>query len=45
MERLFHIARIADWEQAQRDGAYRISSLGKYLDDEGFIHRSFARQA
>lgn len=44
MERLFHIARIADWEQAQRDGVYRISSLGKLLDDEGFIHLSFAHQ-
>src|SRR6185312_883928 len=44
MERLFHIARIADWEQARRDGAYRVSSLGKHLDDEGFIHLSFAHQ-
>jgi glutathione S-transferase len=44
MERLFHIARIADWEQAGRDGAYRVSSLGKLLDDEGFIHLSFAHQ-
>ena len=44
MERLFHIARIADWEQAGRDGAYRVSSLGKHLDDEGFIHLSFAHQ-
>jgi uncharacterized protein (DUF952 family) len=44
IERLFHIAREADWEQAQRDGAYRVSSLGKSLDDEGFIHLSFAHQ-
>lgn len=44
LERLFHIAREADWEQAQRDGAYRVSSLGKSLDDEGFIHLSFAHQ-
>jgi glutathione S-transferase len=44
LERLFHIARIADWEQARRDGAYRVSSLGKRLDDEGFIHLSFAHQ-
>jgi uncharacterized protein (DUF952 family) len=44
MERLFHIARIADWEQAQSDGAYRVSTLGKLLDDEGFIHLSFAHQ-
>lgn len=44
MERLFHIARIADWEQAQRDGAYRVSTIGKLLDDEGFIHLSFVHQ-
>lgn len=44
LERLFHIARIADWEQARRDGAYRVSSLGKLLDDEGFIHLSFGHQ-
>lgn len=44
MERLFHIAREADWEQAQRDGGYRVSSLGKFLDDQGFIHLSFAHQ-
>lgn len=44
MERLFHIARIADWEQARGDGVYRVSSLGKLLDDEGFIHLSFAHQ-
>lgn len=44
MGRLFHIARIADWEQARRDGGYRVSSLGKLLDDEGFIHLSFAHQ-
>ncbi|MGN6868065.1 MAG: DUF952 domain-containing protein [Solirubrobacteraceae bacterium] len=44
MERLFHIARKADWERAQRDGVYRVSSLGKSLDDEGFIHLSFAHQ-
>jgi uncharacterized protein (DUF952 family) len=44
MERPFHIARIADWEEAGHDGAYRVSSLGKLLDDEGFIHLSFAHQ-
>lgn len=44
MERLFHIARVADWEQAQGDGAYRVSSLGRRLDEVGFIHLSFAHQ-
>ncbi len=44
VERLFHIARIDDWKQARRDGAYRVSTRGKLLDDEGFIHLSFAHQ-
>ncbi len=44
MQRLFHIARRPDWEQAQRDGAYRVSTLGKPLGDVGFIHLSFAHQ-
>jgi glutathione S-transferase len=44
VQRLFHIARSADWEQARREGAYRVSTLGKRLDTEGFIHLSFAHQ-
>jgi uncharacterized protein (DUF952 family)/uncharacterized glyoxalase superfamily protein PhnB len=44
MEILFHIARREDWEAAQRVGAYRISTLGRTLEQEGFIHLSFARQ-
>jgi len=44
VETLFHIARAADWHQAKRDGAYRISTLGKRLDEQGYIHLSFAPQ-
>jgi uncharacterized protein (DUF952 family)/uncharacterized glyoxalase superfamily protein PhnB len=44
MEILFHIARRGDWEAAQRVGAYRISTLDRTLEQEGFIHLSFARQ-
>jgi uncharacterized protein (DUF952 family) len=44
VKRLFHIARSDDWEHACREGAYRVSSLGKRLGDEGFIHLSFAHQ-
>jgi len=44
MEQLFHIARLRDWNQAKRAGRYRISTLGKRLDEEGFIHLSFAHQ-
>jgi uncharacterized protein (DUF952 family) len=44
MSAFFHIARRADWVQAQRDGAYRVSSLGRTLDEEGFIHMSLTGQ-
>ena len=44
MRRLFHIALGADWERARRDGVYRESTLGKRLEDVGFIHLSFAEQ-
>jgi len=44
MARLFHIALRADWEQALAAGSYRVSTLGKSLDEEGFIHLSFAHQ-
>lgn len=41
---LFHVALASDWAAAQRVGEYRISTLGKTLNDEGYIHASFARQ-
>jgi len=44
VETLFHIARLRDWEAAQRVGAYRISTLDRTLEQEGFIHLSFARR-
>lgn len=44
MEHLFHIARSVDWQAAQPDGVYTVSSLGRQLEDEGFIHMSFAHQ-
>ncbi len=44
MERLFHIARLRDWNRAGQDGSYRVSTLGKHLDEVGFIHLSFAHQ-
>jgi uncharacterized protein (DUF952 family) len=44
MDALFHIARRADWERAQREGSYTVSTLGRTLDEEGFIHLSFAHQ-
>jgi uncharacterized protein (DUF952 family) len=37
---IYHIATRADWEQAQRDGEYTTSTVGRTLADEGFIHAS-----
>ena len=41
---IYHIAEAADWEQAQRDGQYTMSSRGRTLAEEGFIHASTAEQ-
>jgi glutathione S-transferase len=43
-ERIFHIARVADWEAAQVVGEYRVSTLGRSLEQEGFLHASHAGQ-
>ena len=44
MKPLYHIARKQDWLAAQAAGSYVISTLGKTLDEVGFIHLSFAHQ-
>ena len=41
---IYHIATVADWEQARRDGEYITSSRGRTLAEEGFIHASTATQ-
>lgn len=43
-ERVYHVASASDWAAAQDQGDYRISSRGKTLHHEGFIHCSFAGQ-
>jgi uncharacterized protein (DUF952 family) len=43
-EVLYHIATAADWAQAQRDGEYRMSTRGRTLAAEGYIHASTASQ-
>ena len=40
MDRIFHLALAADWAAAQESGDYRISTLGRTLEQEGFIHAS-----
>ena len=41
---LFHIAVPEDWVAAQVAGAYAVSTRGRTLADEGYIHCSFADQ-
>jgi uncharacterized protein (DUF952 family) len=41
---LYHLALRAEWDEALADGTYRRSTLGRSLDEEGFIHCSFAEQ-
>jgi uncharacterized protein (DUF952 family) len=41
---IYHLALDADWSQAQPGGDYRVSSIGRHLDDVGFIHCSFENQ-
>ncbi|QEY31544.1 DUF952 domain-containing protein [Synechococcus sp. RSCCF101] len=37
-ERLHHLALPDDWERAQANGEYRISTRGRTLEQVGFIH-------
>ncbi len=36
--RIFHIATLADWKQAEADGTYTTSTYGVTLAEAGFIH-------
>ncbi|MDP3890096.1 DUF952 domain-containing protein [Nocardioides sp.] len=38
--RVFHIALAADWAAAQQSGRYTVSTRGRSLAEEGFIHAS-----
>ncbi len=37
---IYHVATRADWERARRDGEYTMSTVGRTLADEGYIHAS-----
>ncbi|HEY6795516.1 MAG TPA: DUF952 domain-containing protein [Kineosporiaceae bacterium] len=41
---LYHLALVSDWEAAIAEGAYRVSTLGRSLADEGFVHAAFDHQ-
>jgi uncharacterized protein (DUF952 family) len=41
---IFHIALERDWNTANQDGAYRVSTRDATLEEVGFIHASFEHQ-
>lgn len=41
---IYHLAEPQHWAQAQASGAYRESTRGRTLEQEGFIHCSSAQQ-
>jgi len=43
-DRIYHVALASDWAQARLDGEYAVSTLGRTLADEGFIHAARADQ-
>ena len=44
MAPIFHIAEAGGWADAQANGLYRRSTLGRTVEDEGFIHCSYRDQ-
>lgn len=44
MKPLFHIALASDWLEAQRSDHYTVSTLGRTLAEEGFIHAAYGDQ-
>ncbi|MCU4183948.1 DUF952 domain-containing protein [Acidiferrimicrobium sp. IK] len=43
-EPLYHLALAADWDAAVAAGSYTMSTVGRTLEEEGFIHLSRGRQ-
>jgi len=41
---VFHVATRADWDAARAAGRYEVSSRGRTLAEEGFIHASTHEQ-
>ena len=41
---IYHIAFRSDWEAAQSAGEYRVSTRGRTLEQQGFIHAATAGQ-
>ncbi|MEU7870419.1 DUF952 domain-containing protein [Dactylosporangium sp. NPDC049140] len=41
---IYHIAFASDWEKAGERGEYRLSTKGRTLEEQGFIHGGTAAQ-
>ena len=41
---IYHCSLLSDWEAAKAAGEYTISSRGRTLREEGFIHACYADQ-
>ncbi len=41
---IYHIAFAEDWAEAARAGEYAVSTRGRTLEEQGFIHASDAHQ-
>lgn len=41
---IYHVTMFNDWADAKRDGEYKISTRGRSLQQEGFIHASTDEQ-
>jgi uncharacterized protein (DUF952 family) len=41
---IYHLALASDWQAALAAGEYRVSTLGRTLEQEGFLHASTASQ-
>lgn len=41
---IYHIAYATDWASAKANGEYRLSTKGRTLEEQGFIHASDLHQ-
>ena len=42
--RILHLTTAGDWAHAQRSGSYTVSTRGRTLEQEGYIHCSQPHQ-
>lgn len=41
---IYHVSLVADWTAARAAGEYTVSTRGRTLQQEGFLHASYADQ-